>query len=76
MREVLSGAFLSCINKKKGAINISNELVKQISYILYSEPEEGVKINAAIKNETIWLTQKAMAELFDLCGGFHLTHLL
>ncbi len=45
---------------------MSNELVKQISYILYSEPEEDVKINAVIKDETIWLTQKAMAELFDV----------
>ena len=44
---------------------MSNELVKQISYILYSDPEEDVKINAVIKDETIWLTQKAMAELFD-----------
>ena len=45
---------------------MSNELVKQISYILYSEPEKDVKINAVIKDETIWLTQKAMAELFDV----------
>lgn len=44
---------------------MSNELVKQISYILYSDPEEDAKINAVIKDETIWLTQKAMAELFD-----------
>ena len=45
---------------------MANELVKQISYILYSEPEKDVKINAVIKDETIWLTQKAMAELFDV----------
>ena len=45
---------------------MSNELVKQISYILYSDPEEDVKINAVIKYETIWLTQKAMSELFDV----------
>ena len=43
-----------------------NELVKQISYILYSDPEEDIKINAVIKDETIWLSQKAMAELFDV----------
>ena len=45
---------------------MANELVKQISYILYSDSEEEVKINAVIKDETIWLTQKAMAELFDV----------
>lgn len=55
-----------------------NELVKQISYILYSEPEEDVKINAVIKDETIWLTQKAMAELFDCSTdniGLHLKNI-
>lgn len=44
---------------------MSNELAKQISYILYSSPEEDVKVMALVKDETIWLTQKAMAELFD-----------
>lgn len=57
---------------------MSNDLVKQISYILYSEPEEDVKINAVIKDETIWLTQKAMAELFDCSTdniGLHLKNI-
>lgn len=45
---------------------MSNELAKQISYILYSSPEEDVKVTALVKDETIWLTQKAMAELFDV----------
>lgn len=45
---------------------MSNELAKQISYILYSSPEEDVKVMALVKDETIWLTQKAMAELFDV----------
>lgn len=45
---------------------MSNELAKQMSYILYSSPEEDVKVMALVKDETIWLTQKAMAELFDV----------
>lgn len=45
---------------------MSNELAKQISYILYSSPEEDVKVMALVKDETIWLMQKAMAELFDV----------
>ena len=45
---------------------MSNELAKQISYILYSSPEEDVKVMALVKDETIWLKQKAMAELFDV----------
>ena len=45
---------------------MSNELAKQISYILYSSPEEDVKVMALVKDETIWLTQKGMAELFGV----------
>lgn len=44
---------------------MQNELIKQISYVLYTNAEEDVRVNALIKYETIWLTQKAMAELFD-----------
>ena len=43
---------------------MSNELAKQISYILYGNPEEDVKVMALIKDETIWLTQKATAKNF------------
>lgn len=43
-----------------------NELVKQISYILYKADEEDVKVNALLKDESIWLTQNIMAELFDV----------
>ena len=54
---------------------MSNELAKQISYILYSSREEDVKVMALVKDETIWLTQKAMSELFDCSAdniGLHL----
>lgn len=44
---------------------MQNELIKQISYVFYTNAEEDVRVNALIKDETIWLTQKAMAELFD-----------
>lgn len=56
-------------------MRMSNELAKQISYILYSSPEEDVKVMALVKDETIWLTQKMMAELFDCSTdniGLHL----
>lgn len=33
-------------------------------FLLYSSADEEVSVNALVKNETIWLTQKAMAELF------------
>lgn len=55
-----------------------NELVKQISYILYKADEEDVKVNAILKDESIWLTQKSMAELFDCSTdniGLHLKNI-
>lgn len=39
---------------------------KQMSMILYQSDQGEVRINAYIKDETIWLTQKAMAELFGV----------
>ena len=34
--------------------------------IVYSTPEGDVRVNAIVKDETIWLTQKGIAELFDV----------
>lgn len=34
-------------------------------FLMYHSAEEDVAVNAVIKDETVWLTQKAMAELFD-----------
>ncbi|MEG1898681.1 MAG: virulence RhuM family protein [Bacteroidales bacterium] len=38
----------------------------ELKYLIYNTPEEGVLVSAVIKDETIWLTQRAMAELFDV----------
>ena len=38
----------------------------QFEFLLYQTAEEDVTVNAVIKDESIWLTQKAMAELFDV----------
>ena len=38
---------------------------KEFQFLIYNVPTEDVTVNAIIKDETIWLTQKAMAELFD-----------
>ena len=37
---------------------------KDFEFLLYNSADEEVSVNALVKNETIWLTQKAMAELF------------
>ena len=40
---------------------MSNEL----EFIVYSTPAEDIRVDAAVKDETVWLTQKGMAALFD-----------
>ncbi len=37
---------------------------KQVEFLMYQSTEEDVMVNALMKDETIWLTQKAMGELF------------
>ena len=36
------------------------------NFLLYNTPNNEVKVNVFIENETVWLTQKAMAELFGV----------
>lgn len=38
----------------------------EFQFLLYQTIDEEVSVNAIIKDETIWLTQKAMAELFGV----------
>lgn len=38
---------------------------KELEFLMYHEANKNVTVNAVVKDETIWLTQKAMAELFD-----------
>ena len=39
---------------------------KEMQMVLYSSDDGDVSVDAYIKDETIWVTQKAMAELFDV----------
>lgn len=38
----------------------------ELKFLMYNTPENDVSVNAIIKDETIWLTQKSMAELFGV----------
>ena len=38
----------------------------KFQFLVYRSAEEDVSVNAVIQDETIWLTQKAMAELFGV----------
>ncbi len=56
----------------------SKELVRQINFLVYSSPEADVKVKAILKDETIWLSQKGMAELFECSTdniGLHLKNI-
>ncbi|MEI3565335.1 MAG: virulence RhuM family protein [Alistipes finegoldii] len=39
---------------------------QEIQFILYNLPNEDGKVEVVIKDETLWCTQKAMAQLFDV----------
>ncbi len=43
-----------------------NNMNSEIQFILYQLPEEEGKVQVIIKDETIWATQKAMAQLFNV----------
>lgn len=38
----------------------------ELQFLIYNTPQFNTKINVVVKDETIWLTQKVMAELFDV----------
>ena len=37
---------------------------QQMQFLMYQSAEQDVSVNAVVRDETIWLSQKAMAELF------------
>lgn len=37
---------------------------KEFQFLIYRSADEDVSVNALIQEETIWLTQKSMADLF------------
>ncbi len=39
---------------------------KEFNFLVYNTPNQDVKINAIVREDTIWLTQKSMAELFGV----------
>lgn len=47
----------------------------EFEFLLYTMPNENVTVNAVLKDETIWLTQKAMAELFEVDRSVITKHL-
>ena len=42
------------------------KMAKDFNFLVYNTPGKDIKVNAVIKDDTIWLTQKSMAELFGV----------
>jgi len=45
---------------------MTNELIQTSKFLLYTSPQGDVRLDVFLKDETLWLTQKMMAELFDV----------
>jgi len=45
---------------------MANELTQTSKFILYTSPNGDIKLDVFVRDETLWLTQKMMAELFDV----------
>ena len=45
---------------------MGNSITKQMEMVLYRTEDDSVTVSAIIKDESIWITQKAMAELFGV----------
>ena len=51
---------------------------KEIQFLLYNMPDEQGKVQVVVKDETLWCTQKAMAQLFGVgvpAISKHLNHI-
>lgn len=51
---------------------------KEMNFLMYNLPEESYSVDVIIKDETIWLSQKGMAELFACTSdniGLHLKNI-
>ena len=44
---------------------LKNLIPKESNFLLYTTPEGNVKIEVFFQNETVWLTQQLLAELFN-----------
>ena len=48
----------------------------QNQFLLYTAPDGAVRVDVFVRDETVWLTQKALAELFGVQRPVITKHLL
>jgi hypothetical protein len=39
---------------------------KELQFLIYSTPNDRINVDVVVRDDTLWLTQKTMAELFDV----------
>ena len=52
-----------------------NNYIEESNFIIYENEDGNISVDVILKDETIWLTQKSMAELFECSSdniGLHL----
>ena len=54
---------------------MSDLIPKENSFIIYQNPNGEVKVDVFVENETVWLTQKSMGELFGVVKSTISEHL-
>ena len=47
-------------------LNRSKIVNRELQFLIYNTPEQDIKVKAIVKDESIWLTQRGMSELFDV----------
>lgn len=52
-----------------------NDMNRQIHYVLYHSDDTDVSVNAVVQNDSIWVTQKAMADIFNVDRSVITKHL-
>ena len=60
------------MNKLPNKISIKDELT---DFLLYTVPEGDIKVEVILNNETVWLTQKALAQLYGVDRSVITKHL-
>ncbi|MCK4825668.1 virulence RhuM family protein [bacterium] len=58
-------ASFSDVEQTEDALSIPIEL-QQTNFLFYSSPDGSIKVQVAVGDETVWASQKGMAELFDV----------
>jgi hypothetical protein len=48
---------------------------RELQFLIYSTPQEDIKVDVVMRDETIWLTQKAMGDLFNVDRSVITKHL-